>query len=150
MENIEIMDEKSLYYLEKAPVTKAIMHMVIPMILSSIASVVYNIIDAFFIGKLNNTAMMEAVILALPFSIVLIALGQMFGVGAGTYISRLLGEGDTNSTKKVSSINIGNLLFSVDGVIWAMTATEGFSSLIGIILWLLVRKKSLQEISINE
>lgn len=105
MENMENIDEKSLYYLEKAPVTKAIMHMAIPMILSSITSVVYNIIDAFFIGKLNNTAMMAAVILALPFSSVLMALGQMFGVGSGTYISRLLGEGNTDSTKKVSSIN---------------------------------------------
>ena len=54
MENIENMDQKSLYYLEKAPVTKAIIHMAFPMILSSITSVVYNIIDAFFIGKLNN------------------------------------------------------------------------------------------------
>lgn len=105
MENTENMDQKSLYYLEKAPVTKAIIHMVIPMMLSSIASVVYNIIDAFFVGKLNNTAMMAAVILALPFSLVLMALGQMFGVGSGTYISRLLGEGNRESTKKVSSIN---------------------------------------------
>lgn len=48
MENTENIDEKSLYYLEKAPVTKAIIHMAIPMILSSITSVVYNIIDAFF------------------------------------------------------------------------------------------------------
>lgn len=76
MENMENMDQKSLYYLEKAPVTKAIIHMAIPMILSSITSVVYNIIDAFFIGKLNNTAMMAAVILALPFSSVLMALGK--------------------------------------------------------------------------
>ncbi len=47
MENI---DQKSLYYLEKAPVSKAIMHMVIPMMLSFIATLIYNITDAFFIG----------------------------------------------------------------------------------------------------
>lgn len=52
MENMENMDQKSLYYLEKAPVTKAIIHMVIPMMLSSIASVVYNIIDAFLLVSL--------------------------------------------------------------------------------------------------
>lgn len=52
MENTENIDEKSLYYLEKAPVTKAIIHMATPMILSSIASVVYNIIDAFLLVNL--------------------------------------------------------------------------------------------------
>ncbi|NSA00177.1 Na+-driven multidrug efflux pump [Clostridium beijerinckii] len=108
MENTENIDEKSLYYLEKAPVTKAIIHMAIPMILSSITSVVYNIIDAFFIGKLNNTAMMAAVMLALPFSSVLMALGQMFGVGSGTYISRLLGEGNTDDTKKLVQLTFGH------------------------------------------
>lgn len=118
MENMENMDQKSLYYLEKAPVTKAIIHMVIPMMLSSIASVVYNIIDAFFVGKLNNTAMMAAVMLALPFSLVLMALGQMFGVGSGTYISRLLGEGNTDSTKKVSSINFWSSI--IIGVIFTI------------------------------
>lgn len=105
MENMENMDQKSLYYLEKAPVSKAIMHMVIPMMLSLIANIIYNITDAFFIGKLENTAMMAAVTLALPFSVILMALGQLFAVGSGTYVSRLLGEDNVDEIKKVSSVN---------------------------------------------
>lgn len=105
MENMENMDQKSLYYLEKAPVSKAIMHMVVPMMLSFIATLIYNITDAFFIGKLNNTAMMAAVTLALPFSCVLMAFGHLFGVGSGTYVSRLLGEQRIDRAKQVSSIN---------------------------------------------
>lgn len=128
MENTENIDEKSLYYLEKAPVTKAIIHMATPMILSSITSVVYNIIDAFFIGKLNNTAMMAAVMLALPFSSVLMALGQMFGVGSGTYISRLLGEGNTDDTKKVSSINFWSSMLM--GIIFMMICLPFLSSIL--------------------
>ena len=128
MESMENMDQKSLYYLEKVPVTKAIIHMVIPMILSSITSVVYNIIDAFFIGKLNNTAMMAAVMLALPFSSILMALGQMFGVGSGTYISRLLGEGNTDSTKKVSSINFWSSMLI--GIIFMMICLPFLSSIL--------------------
>ncbi len=131
MENIENMDQKSLYYLEKAPVTKAIIHMAFPMILSSITSVVYNIIDAFFIGKLNNTAMMAAVMLALPFSSVLMALGQMFGVGSGTYISRLLGEGNTDDTKKVSSINFWSSMLM--GIIFMMICLPFLSSILPIL-----------------
>ncbi|ALB48124.1 MATE family efflux transporter [Clostridium beijerinckii] len=128
MENTENIDEKSLYYLEKAPVTKAIIHMATPMILSSIASVVYNIIDAFFVGKLNNTAMMAAVILALPFSLVLMAIGQMFGVGSGTYISRLLGEGNTDNTRKVSSINFWSSMLM--GIILMMICLPFLSSIL--------------------
>ena len=102
---MENTDQKSLYYLEKAPVSKAIMHMVIPMMLSFIATIIYNITDAFFIGKLDNTAMMAAVTLALPFSVFLMALGHLFGVGAGTYVSRLLGEGNAAGARKVSSVS---------------------------------------------
>lgn len=105
MENMENIDQKSLYYLEKAPVSKAIMHMVIPMMLSFIADIIYNITDAFFVGKLENTAMMAAVTLALPFSVVLMALGHLFGVGAGTYVSRLLGEDNVDKIKNVCSVN---------------------------------------------
>ena len=100
MENMETMDQKSLYYLEKAPVSKAIMHMVIPMMLSFIATLIYNITDAFFIGKLENTAMMAAVTLSLSFSAILMALGHLYGVGAGTYVSRLLGENNREREQK--------------------------------------------------
>jgi multidrug efflux pump len=105
MENMESKDEKSLYYLKKAPVSKALMHMVLPMMLSFISTIIYNITDAFFIGMLNNTAMMAAVTLALPFSCVLMAFGHLFGVGSGTFVSRLLGEQRIEKAKQVSSIN---------------------------------------------
>ncbi|SHN53526.1 MATE family efflux transporter [Desulfitobacterium chlororespirans] len=109
---MENTNQESLYYLEKAPVSKAIMHMVLPMMLSFIATLIYNITDAFFIGKLNNTAMMAAVTLALPFSSLLMAFGHLFGVGAGTYISRLLGEDNTDSAQKVCSVNLWSSLLA--------------------------------------
>lgn len=102
------LDQKELYYLEKAPVSKAIMHMVVPMMLSFISTLIYNITDAYFIGKLNNTAMMAAVTLALPFSSLLMAFGHLFGVGSGTFISRLLGEQKVDRAKQVSSVNFGH------------------------------------------
>ncbi|HWQ42222.1 MAG TPA: MATE family efflux transporter [Desulfosporosinus sp.] len=113
---MENTDQKSLYYLEKAPVSKAIMHMVIPMMLSFIATIIYNITDAFFIGKLDNTAMMAAVTLALAFSAFLMALGNLFGAGAGTYVSRLLGESNVEGVKKVSSVNFWSSMLT--GVIF--------------------------------
>ncbi len=82
----------TLYYLEKSPVPKAIAHMAIPMILGMVANMIYNITDAYFIGKLENTSMLAFITLALPFTTILMALGELFGTGGSTYISRLLGE----------------------------------------------------------
>lgn len=128
MENIEKTDQASLYYLEKAPVSKAIMHMVIPMMLSFIVTIIYNITDAYFIGKLDNTAMMASVTLALAFSCLLMALGHLFGVGAGTYVSRLLGEGNTESAKKVCSINFWSSILT--GIIFMVLCLPLLSTLL--------------------
>lgn len=102
---MENMDQQSLYYLEKAPVSKAIMHMVLPMLMSLIVTFVYNITDAFYIGMLDNTPMMAAIALALPFSALLMAFGSLLGAGAGTYISRLLGEERPDTVRRVCAVN---------------------------------------------
>jgi multidrug efflux pump len=64
------------YYFEKAPVPKAILHMALPMIMGMILDLVYNIVDAFFVGRLGNTAMLAAITLAFPFFIVLMGVGR--------------------------------------------------------------------------
>lgn len=71
----------AMYYLEKAPVPKAITHMAIPMILGMVVNMIYNITDAYFIGKLGSTSMLASITLALPFTTVLMALGEIFGTG---------------------------------------------------------------------
>lgn len=92
------------YYFENSPVWRAIAHMSLPMMLGMSLNIIYNIIDAFFIGRLNQTAMMSAVTLALPFTTILMAIGNLFGTGGGTFISRLLGEKRLDEAKTVSSV----------------------------------------------
>ena len=72
-----------VYYLEQAPVPQAIVHMAVPMVSSMILDLVYNIVDAFFVGQLGNTAMLAAITLAFPFHILLMGIGQIFGIGGG-------------------------------------------------------------------
>lgn len=96
----------AMYYLEKAPVPKAIAHMAIPMILAMIVNMIYNIADAYFIGRLNNTPMLASITLALPFTTILMALGELFGTGGSTYISRLLGEKKLDCVKEASSVTL--------------------------------------------
>ena len=99
-------NKDAMYYLEKAPVPKAIAHMAIPMILGMVVNMIYNITDAYFIGRLNNTSMLASITLALPFTTILMALGELFGTGGSTYISRLLGERKSDFVKIVSSVTL--------------------------------------------
>lgn len=97
------MEAENLHYFEKAPVAKAVAHFAVPMILGTSMSVIYSILNAYFLGTLHNTAMLTALALTLPLFAVLMALGNLIGIGSGAFISRLLGEKKYDDVKHVSS-----------------------------------------------
>ncbi|WIM38357.1 MATE family efflux transporter [Paenibacillus sp. PK4536] len=97
------MDAKNLYYFEEAPIVKSVTHFAVPMMLGMSMSVVYSILNAYFIGMLHNTAMLTALALTLPLFAVIMALGNLIGIGSGAFISRLLGEKRYSDVKHVSS-----------------------------------------------
>ncbi len=129
--NEEQQDEKSLYYFENAPIPKAIMYMAVPMMIGMSINMLYNIIDAYFIGRLHNTAMMSAVTLALPVSTILMALGNVFGTGGGTYISRLMGEKNLDNAKIVSSVTFYFSMLA--GIIFMFLAIPTIEPLVGLL-----------------
>lgn len=94
------------YWLLDAPVTKAIWHMAIPMMLGMSINIIYNITDTFFIGRLNDTAALAAISLLLPFTTILMAIGNLFGTGGSTLFSRLLGSENTDRTKQCSTTTL--------------------------------------------
>ncbi|NUU79368.1 MATE family efflux transporter [Paenibacillus xylanilyticus] len=97
------MDTENLHYFEKAPIAKAVAHFAVPMMLGTSMSVIYSILNAYFLGTLGNTAMLTALALTLPLFAVIMALGNLIGMGSGTFISRLLGENKYDDVKHVSS-----------------------------------------------
>lgn len=97
------MDAENLHYFEKAPVAKAVAHFAVPMMLGTSMSVIYSILNAYFLGTLHNTAVLTALALTLPLFAIIMALGNLIGVGSGTFISRLLGEKKYDDVKHVSS-----------------------------------------------
>ncbi|WP_340389636.1 MATE family efflux transporter [Paenibacillus sp. FSL F4-0100] len=97
------MDAENLHYFEKAPVGKAVAHFAVPMMLGTSMSVIYSILNAYFLGTLHNTAMLTALALTLPLFAIIMALGNLIGMGSGTFISRLLGEKKYDDVKQVSS-----------------------------------------------
>jgi len=97
------INAENLYYFEKAPIAKAVAHFAVPMMLGTSMSVIYSILNAYFLGTLGNTAMLTALALTLPLFALIMALGNLIGMGSGTFISRLLGEKKYDDVKHVSS-----------------------------------------------
>ncbi|MFT8637932.1 MAG: MATE family efflux transporter [Pseudoclavibacter sp.] len=71
--------------------------------LSMIVTLVYNTVDTFFVAHTGNADMVAGVALAAPLFTVLIAIGDIFGLGGSSVISRLFGEGKSDEGRRVSA-----------------------------------------------
>lgn len=105
------ISEKELF--EYAPVPKSVAVLAIPTIISQLVTMVYNLADTFFIGQIGNPYMVAAVSLVFPWFNLLTALGNLFGLGASSLISRMLGTKDYDDIKHVSSFSIWGGAFTV-------------------------------------
>ena len=86
------------------PVWKSIASLAIPSLLSILVMIFYNLADTFFIAQLGDTAKVAAISVVSPVFSIIMALGTMLGVGAGTLISVAFGAGDTKKAKNTASL----------------------------------------------
>ncbi len=103
----------------QAPVSKLVVQLGIPTTISMLVTSIYNLVDTFFVGQLNSDSATGAVGVVFSFMAVLQAFGFMFGQGAGSNISRLLGAKDSKrasvfaATGFYGSIAMGLLIFLI-------------------------------------
>jgi len=96
---------------EKMPVGKAVAVLAVPTILAQLVTMIYNLADTYFIGRTGNPHMVAAASLAFPAFLLLTALSNLFGIGGGSLISRLLGAKSFDDTKKASSFSFYGCFF---------------------------------------
>ena len=95
------------------PVPKALATLAIPTIISQLITMIYNFADTFFIGRTDNPYKVAAASLAYVLFFILTALSNLFGVGGGSLISRLLGMRKGDEAKKVCSFSFyGTIIVS--------------------------------------
>ena len=69
-------------------------------------SLIYNMVDTYFIALTGKQDLVAGVSLAVPVFTLMIAFGDIFGLGGSSIISRLLGEKNETAAKKASAFCI--------------------------------------------
>ena len=106
------------YIFESMSVPRALAVMAIPTIISQIITLVYNMADTWFIGMTDNPYMVAASSLVGTIYLLTTGIANIFGVGGGSLVVRLLGSRDHEEARKVASLSlvmvgIASLAFSL-------------------------------------
>ncbi len=117
--------------LGNAPIPKALISMGIPTMLGMMVNAIYNLVDAYFVGGLG-TSQMGAISVVYPLGQVVVGLGLLFGNGAASYLSRLLGKGDKEKANQVASTALySSITVGVIMIIFSMIFLHPILKLLG-------------------
>lgn len=105
-------EEKKLFLFESAPISRAVLTLAIPTVLSSLVTVLYSLADTYFVGMLNDPIQNSAVTLASPVLLAFNAVNNLFGVGASSKMSRELGKKNYDAVRNSSALGFTFALLS--------------------------------------
>lgn len=101
------MESKSV--LSDPNIGRLLVKLSVPAIIGMLVMSLYNIVDAIFIGRGVGTLGIAGVSITYPIQMIVGAVGQMFGIGGGSLLSRSLGAKDYDTANKT----LGNVIFAV-------------------------------------
>lgn len=88
---------------KETKMSRAYIRLSLPLVFSMIVTLIYNLADTFFVARTNDTNIVAGVALGMPIFMLLMALGNIFGQGGSSLISRLYGQKDEQGVRHVSS-----------------------------------------------
>ncbi len=98
------LKEKDIF--ENMPVRKAVLTLAVPTVISQLIVLIYNLADTWFIGQTGDPLQVAAVTVSYPLFMLLSGFGNLFGIGGGSLISRLLGRGEQGNAGKIGTFVI--------------------------------------------
>lgn len=114
-------DTQKVTLFEQTPISKAVMQLSVPTVLSSLVMVIYNLADTYFVGILNDSVQNAAVTLAAPALLAFNAVTNLFGVGSSSMMSRALGRKDHEMVRRSSAFGFYCTLFA--GMLFSLSYT---------------------------
>ena len=102
MSNVQTKNSK-IDIFENKPVLQALSIMAVPTIVSQLITLIYNIADLWYIGQTDNPYMVAATSLVATIFLLATAIANIFGVGGGNLVVRLMGSKQEEEAKKVAS-----------------------------------------------
>ena len=84
----------------------ALAKMALPTVASQVIILIYNLADTWFIGRTDDPNMIGASSLALTVYLAAVALANVFGVGGGALMARLIGEKKNEDARRVASYTL--------------------------------------------
>ena len=130
-------DRRQLF--AEVPVKEALFAMAVPTIISQIINLIYNVVDAFFIGRTGNAYMMAATSITLTLFMMNVALSNLFGIGGGSLVARKMGAKKPDEARRISA-------YSVYG---AVAVSLGYSLLIGLFMNPILRFLGASDVTIG-
>ena len=108
------------------PLKKLFLKMGLPMIISMVLQALYNVIDSIFITNMGSDGVIanQALTLAFPIQLLIIAIGVGTGVGINALLSKSLGEQNKDKVNKIVKTIYGG-----DGVIFTDKAKKQIKQL---------------------
>ena len=91
--------------LRHMPIGKLIVVMSVPAMFSMFIQSLYNIVDSIYVSKLGPTAL-NAVSLAFPMQMLIIAFALGIGIGTSSFISRKMGERKPDEANQIAKTGI--------------------------------------------
>jgi len=113
------------------PIGKLLASMSVPAMLSMLVQSMYNIVDSYFVSKLGGEAF-EAVSIAFPMQMLVLAFAIGVGIGTNSLIARKLGEGKVNEATVTAQTGlflaiINAVIFVVIGLVFSGPFISMFS-----------------------
>ncbi|MBR3503082.1 MAG: MATE family efflux transporter [Clostridia bacterium] len=75
----------------------------LPVVFSMVVTLIYNLADTYFIAQSNDAMLVAGVSLCAPIFTALMAIGNIYGQGGNSLLSRMLGGGDREGAARVSA-----------------------------------------------
>ncbi len=93
------------------PPGRLVFTLAVPTVISMLITMVYNLVDAYFVGKINTSAS-AAIGIVMSVQSVFQAFGFMYGQGSGSKIARLLAAGKKDEADKTLTLGAAASLLS--------------------------------------